>query len=169
MVKQIFRVLLTSGVIVVFTTATQATQASQAAEQGTVRDSHQEEKSIVGSWIGTLDNGERLLMSFTSDGIEGSSVQGAVKLTSPVLTPGHGVWAHLGGRQFAITDMVVLYDIQTGDYRGSGKLRALLTLGKGGDRMNGTAKIDIFAPDGTLAVSFLHTVSFTRIKLEPLD
>jgi hypothetical protein len=166
MMNKIFRLLLTSGVIVVFATAT---QASQAAEQGTVRDSHQEEKSIVGSWIGTIDNGERVVMSFTSDGIEGSSVQGAVKLTSPVLTPGHGVWAPLGGRQFAITDVVILYDIHTGDYRGSGKLRATLTLARGGDRMNGRARIDIFAPDGTLAVSFLHTVSFTRIKIEPLD
>jgi hypothetical protein len=108
-------------------------------------------------------------MSFTSNGIAFSSVQGEVKLTMLVLTPAHGVWAHLGGRQFAFTSMGILYDIQTGGYQGAAKLRALVTLGKSGDQMNGTATVDVFAPDGTLVVTFLHTVRFTRIEVEPFD
>ena len=119
--------------------------------------------------MATLDNGERLLFSFTSDGIDLSSVQSEVSLTNPVLTPGHGVWTHLGGRQFAITDMVILYDIQTGEFQGSGKLRALLTLDKPGDRMSGTAKIEIFGPDGSVVVTFSHVIRFARIKVERLD
>lgn len=115
MVKRIFRVLLMSGVIGVFTTAT---HAAQAPEPGSARDSHDEQKSIVGSWWGTFENGERILMSFTSDGIVLSSVQTEVSVTNPVLTPGHGVWTQVGRRQFAITDIVILYDIQTGEYRG---------------------------------------------------
>ena len=79
MVNKMFKVLLMSGVIAAFPAAT---QASPAEEQEGLRASHQEQTSIVGSWIGVLDNGERILMSFTSDGIEFSSVQGAVKLIS---------------------------------------------------------------------------------------
>ena len=84
MVKTIVRVLVMSGVIAVFTTAT---QTSQAAGQDAVSSSNREQKSIVGSWLGTFDNGERLLMSFTSDGIALSSVQSEVSLIQPVLTP----------------------------------------------------------------------------------
>jgi hypothetical protein len=166
MVKKMFTVLLMTGAIAGFTPAA---QASHGAERGGLRDSDQEQKSIVGSWMGTLENGERLLMSFTSDGINFSSVQGEVKLTGPVLTPAHGAWARVGRRQFAITNVVVLYDIQTGEYLGSGKLRAVVTLDKTGDRMSGTATIDIFAPDGTPAIAFSHTLRFTRIEVEPLD
>jgi hypothetical protein len=35
--------------------------------------------------------------------------------------------------------------------------------------MNGTVKVDVFAPDGSLVVSFPHTIQFTRIKVERLD
>src|SRR6266403_4640578 len=109
MATRICRALLMIGVIGVFTSAT---LAAQDAEQGSVRESRQEQKSIVGSWLGTFENGERILMSFTSDGIALSSVQSEVSLTQPVLTPGHGVWTRLGGRRFALTSMVILYDIQ---------------------------------------------------------
>ena len=51
MVKKMFKVLLMSGVIAAFPTATQAVPA---AEQEGLRASHQEQKSIVGSWIGVL-------------------------------------------------------------------------------------------------------------------
>src|SRR5262245_53691610 len=98
MVKRIFAALLMTGVIVSVTTSM---PASQAAEQG---DSRQEGQSIVGSWFGTLDNGERIVMSFTADGINFSSVQSEVSLSKPVLTPSHGVWTRLGGRQFATTN-----------------------------------------------------------------
>ncbi len=107
-------------------------------------------------------------MSFTSDGIALSSVQSEVKLTQPVLTPAHGVWTHLGRRQFAITSIGVLYDIQTGEYRGAAKLRALLTLEKAGN-LRGDAKVDVFDPNGNLVVSLSHALRFTRITVEPFD
>src|SRR3954447_23555068 len=143
MLKKTLKVLLMGAAIVVFTTAT---QASPAAEQ---KELDQQERSIVGSWIGAFDNGERILMSFTSDGIVLSSVQGEVTLTNPVLTPGHGAWAQVGGRQFAFTDVTVFYDIQAGEYRGAGKLRGLLTLDKAGN-LSGNAKVEIFDPNGNL-------------------
>ena len=112
MVKRVFRVLLMSVVIGVFTTAT---HAAQTPDQGSVGESQHEQKSIVGSWMGTFENGERILMSFTSDGIVLSSVQTEVNSTNPVLTSGHGVWTQVGRRQFAMTDVVIFYDIQTGE------------------------------------------------------
>jgi hypothetical protein len=166
MVKTIVRVLLMSGVIAVFTTAT---HAAQAPEQGSVGESHHEQKSIVGSWLGTFDNGERILMSFTSDGIALSSVQTEVSLTQPVLTPSHGVWTSLGGRRFALTGMVILYDIQTGEYRGFGKLRGVLALDKGGDSMSGTPVVTLYGPDGNPFATFPHPIRLTRMKVEPLD
>jgi hypothetical protein len=143
MVKRIVSALLITGVIVAAPAAADAAEGGKAA----AAERHQ---SIVGSWMATLDNGERLLFSFASDGIELSTVQSEVSLSQPVLTPGHGAWTHIGSRQFATTDVVILYDIQTGEYQGFGKLRALLTLDKAGDRMDGTATVEIFGTDGSL-------------------
>ena len=67
MAKRIVGALLMSGLIAV---STSVAQASRAAAQGGNRDSDRYQKSIVGSWMATLDNGERLLFSFTSDGID---------------------------------------------------------------------------------------------------
>ena len=165
MVKRIFGVLLMSGVIAAFTTAT---QARQAAEHGGAEQDH---KSIVGSWVGINETGERWLTSFASDGIVLNSVQSEVSLTRPVgvLTPAHGVWAHLGKREFAITEVAIFYDIQTGEYRFTGKLRGVLTLDKTGDALSGTVTADAFGPDGNLAFTLKHTLQFTRIKVEAVD
>ena len=35
--------------------------------------------------------------------------------------------------------------------------------------MSGTVVLDVFAPDGTPVGSFPHTVTFTRIRVEPVD
>jgi hypothetical protein len=91
-----------------------------------------------------------------------------VSLTNPVLTPGHGVWTLVGHRQFTITIVAVLYDIQTGEYRGAGKLRALLTLDKAGN-LTGAKKAEFFDPDGNLVGTLVGELRFTRIKVEPFD
>jgi len=165
MVKGMFRVLLMSGAIAVFTIAT---QPMQAAEQGGVE---QDQKSIVGSWMGINETGERWLPSFTSDGIALNSVQSEVSVTRPigVLTPAHGVWAHLGGRRFAITEIAVFYDVKTGELLAEGKLRGVFTLDKDGDGLSGTATVDALGPDGSLLVTLTHTLRFTRIKVEAVD
>jgi hypothetical protein len=165
MVKSMFRVLVMSGVIGVFTTATHAMQAADQREVG------QDQKSIVGSWIGINETGERWLTSFTSDGIVLNSVQSEVSSTRPVgvLTPGHGVWMDLGHRQFAITEMAIFYDIQTGEYRLTGKLRGVLTLDKSGDALSGTLTVEAIGPDGNLVFTLTHSLRFTRIKVEAVD
>ena len=164
MVKSIFRVVM-SGLIVVFATATQATQA---AEQGGVGQEH---RSIVGSWMGVNETGERWLTSFTYDGIVLNSVQSEVSSTRSigVLTAGHGVWANLGHKQFAITEVAIFYDIKTGEFQAAGKLRGVLTLNEAGDALSGTLTADAFGPDGSLAFTLTHTLRFTRIEVEPVD
>ena len=165
MVKRIFGVLLMSGAIAVFTTATQARHL--AGHDGVEQD----QQSIVGSWIGINETGERWLTSFTSDGIALNSVQSEVSLTRPVgvLTPAHGVWARVGNRQFAITEVAIFYDIQTGEYQSTGKLRGVLTLDKTGDALSGSVTAQAFAPDGTLVFTLTHTLRFARIKVEAVD
>src|SRR5262249_47409076 len=150
MVKRIFRVFVMSGVIAVFTTATQAMQA--------VEPGGPDQRSIVGSWMGINETGERWLTSFTSDGIVLNSVQSEVSSTRPVgvLTPAHGVWARRGDRQFAITEVAVFYDIQTGEFRAAGKLRGVLTLDKTGDALSGTVTADGFGADGNLVFTLTH-------------
>ena len=164
MVKSMFRVLVMSGVIAVFSTATYAAQPADQREVG-------QDQSIVGSWIGINETGERWLTSFTSDGIVLNSVQSEVSSTRPVgvLTPGHGVWMDLGHRQFAITEMAIFYDIQTGEYRLTGKLRGVLTLDKSGDALGGTLAVEAIGPDGNLVFTLTHSLRFTRIKVEAVD
>jgi hypothetical protein len=139
-------------------TAKVGTTEVEAVERPDFQQGHQR---IVGSWLGTLDNGLRFVQLFTSDGI--------TQLTLPVLTPAHGAWTYVGSRRFAVTAIGVRNDIQTGADQGSAKLRLSLTVHRSGDQMSGTAILDVFAPDGSPAGSFTHTVTFTRLKVEPVD
>ena len=130
-------------------------------------------KAIVGSWSGLLSGGagggNRLVVSFTSDGIVLSSVTTEVALNrSEVMTPAHGVWAYLGNRQFAITSIGHLYDSQTGEYHGFIKIRAQFTLNEAGDQLDGADSVQLFGPDSVLIDTFpSSTVNYTRVKFEP--
>ena len=155
------------NVLVIGSVLTFAPQASLAAEHAG-GDSDQERASLVGSWMGTFENGERVLASFTSDGIVLSSVQMEVNATNPVLTPGHGAWTRMAGRQFAFTDVVIFYDIQTGELRGSGRLRGVLTLDDQGNLI-GNNTVEVFDPNGALVVALPHPFRLTRISADPQD
>ncbi len=152
--------------------ATETTEQEAQAEQGSLRDFHERQKTaIVGSWLGTSSEGNKLLLSFTSDRTLVASVQAAVS-TNPelgVLSEGHGVWKHLGGRQFAFTSVGIIYDINTGAYMGMLKARALLTLNKAGNQITGTDKVEVFSPAGEVVFTATGNTTFTRIKFEPFD
>lgn len=127
--------------------------------------------AIAGSWLGISSEGSRLILTFNSDGTMQSSVQTEVS-TIPefgILTPGHGVWEHFGGRQFGFTAVSINYDINTGAYMGMLKARVLLTLNGAGDQMSGTDKVEIFGPDGELVFTASGNTTFTRIKFEPFN
>lgn len=127
--------------------------------------------AIVGSWLGLSSEGNRILITFNSDGNLIASAQGAVS-TIPefgVLTPGHGVWKHLGGRQFGFSAISTNYDINTGAYLGYLKARSLLTLNEAGDQLTGTDKVEIFDPNGNVVFTATGNTTFTRIKFEPFN
>ena len=199
LIKRIFLTLFITGVIAISTTGTQAqstrgnawsrnnsinnpvpTVPDPAPErlpaeemQITSQESRAERKTaIVGSWLGISGEGNRLINSFTSDGIILGSVQTEVS-TIPelgVLTPSHGVWTYLSGRQFGVTTVGILYDINTGAYLGYLKARLVLTLNEAGDQMSGTDKVEIFGPDGKLVFAVpVGNTTFTRIKFEPFN
>jgi len=149
-----------------------AYQEEQAGQTGGLLGILEAQKTaIVGSWIGVSSEGNRIIQTYNADGTLHGSAQGEVS-TIPelgVLTPGHGVWAHLGGWQFGFTAMGILYDINTGAYLGMLKARALLTLNDAGDQMSGTDKVEVFDPDGNLVFAATGNTTFTRIKFEPFN
>lgn len=199
LIKRIFLVLLIAGVIASAAAATQAQSTGRKAWRGensvnnpipavpnqadermpvtevqTASQLSKAEKktAIVGSWLGTLGDGTRVIVTYHSDGTVHGSVQSEVS-TIPelgVLTPTHGVWTYLGGQQFGNTGAGILYDINTGAYLGQIKLRVLLTLNDSGDQMSGPDKVEIFDADGNLVGTFsTGTSHWTRIKFEPFD
>ncbi len=153
-------------------TALQEATATAQGPQGGILDTLEPMKTaIVGSWLGTSSEGNKLISTYNSDGTTHGSVQTEVS-TNPelgVLTPTHGVWKHLGGRQFGITVFGVLYDINTGAYMGMLKVRALLTLNEAGDQMTGTDKVEIFDPHGNLVFTASGSTPYKRIKFEPFN
>jgi hypothetical protein len=175
--KRVFWALLITGVIVLSTSVTQAqssaTQESQdAAQAGLPQSLKAPQMAIVGSWLGTSGEGNKLIETYNSDGTFTGSVQTEVS-TNPelgVLTPGHGAWKYLGDRQYTATGVGLLYDINTGAYMGYLKSRVMLTINEAGDHMSGTDKVEIYDPDGNLVFAVPPgNTSFTRIKVEPFN
>jgi hypothetical protein len=151
----------------------QAAERVFSAEMRTAAKELKAEKktAIVGSWQGTVGGGNRVVSTYNSDGTVQGSVQTEVS-TIPelgVLTPTHGVWEYLGGRQFGLTGVGLIYDINTGEYLGMLKVRVLLTLDATGDHMSGTDKVEIFGPAGELVFTDSGNTNYTRIKFEPFN
>jgi len=130
-------------------------------------------KAIVGSWFITLGCGCKILASFTGDGIFSEVGQGDIQPVgspNPSSTAGYGTWTYNGGRQFAVTFLIIGYDVETDEFKGTLKVRINLTLNEAGDQLTGTDKADIFDPEGHLVDSFTTgTMQGTRIKVEPLN
>ncbi len=150
-----------------------AAQELQSAAQGGILDVLERQKTaIVGSWLGTSSEGNKILITYNSDGTAFASLQGGVS-TNPdfgVLTTAHGVWKHFGGRQFSATFISVNYDIETGAYTGMLKARLLLMLNENGDQISGMDKVEIFGADGNLVFAVPPgNTTFTRIKFEPFN
>lgn len=127
--------------------------------------------AVVGSWKGTSGNGLTLLSTFHADGTMSNDIQGEIS-TNPelgVLTPLHGVWKYLGGRQFGVTAVGVFYDINTGADLGQLKVKIVLTINKTGDQMSGTDNVEIINPDGSTIPLGSHSTPYTRIKFEPFN
>ena len=134
-------------------------------------DEKQRKTAIVGSWLGTSGEGNKLINSFTSEGIITGSVQSEVS-TIPelgVLTPAHGVWKYLGGRRFSLTAMGILYDINTGHLLGFLKAQPVLTINRAGDELSGTDKVEVLDPDGNVVFTATGETHYKRIKFESVN
>ncbi len=131
-------------------------------------DADPRKTAIVGSWLGTTGEGNKILLSCTSDGIALSSVQSEVSSIPElgVLTPGHGAWKYLGGRRFAVTEVGILYDINTGHLLGFLKARPVFVLNRAGDEMSGTDHVEITDPDGNVVFTGTGETHYKRIKAE---
>ncbi len=124
--------------------------------------------AIVGSWLGTTGEGNKILLSLTGDGIVFSSVQGEVS-TIPelgVLSPGHGVWKYLGARCFTVTEVGILYDINNGHLLGFLKATPVYKINRAGDELSGTDKVEITDPDGNVVFTAGGETHYKRIKAE---
>jgi hypothetical protein len=196
LMKRIFSTLLITGVIAISAAATHAqstgrkvwargasvnnpipAMSDRAIESAPVaelqvRPQESKKTALVGSWlITTLDTGNRVVASYTSDGIAIGSSQGDVSLAPdfPTSTPQHGAWKYVGGGQFAVTLLAVEYDVPTAESRGMIKIILLLTLNETGDQFSGTAKVEIFDVDGNMVDTFSFPIQGTRIKVEPFN
>lgn len=155
------------------TTETPSAARLEAQQGGLLDAVERQKKAIVGSWFISLGCGCKILASFTSDGLFSEVGQGDIQpvgAPNPSSTAGYGTWTHNGGRQFAITFLIIGYDLATSEFRGTLKVRINLTLNEAGDQLSGTDKADIFDPEGHLVDSFTTgTMQGTRIKVEPLN
>lgn len=125
--------------------------------------------AIVGSWLLTLEIGNKVVASYTSDGVAIGSSQGDVSLSPdfPASTAQHGAWKYMGGQQFGISLASVLYDVPTAESRGLLKIHLLVTVNNQADQFNGTASVEVFDPDGNLEATFSFGVQGTRIDVAP--
>jgi hypothetical protein len=180
-------ILLTATLCALYMSVSTLTVRAQAADRkpaaGYAETAHQEgqaggildvlepkKTAIVGSWLGTVGSGDRIVQTFNADGTAHNSVQSEVS-TDPahgVLTPLHGVWTHLGGRQFGATFMGIFYDINTGQLSGYLKVRLMLTLNEAGDEMSGNDQVEILDTNGNVVLPLPEgNTSYKRIKFEP--
>jgi hypothetical protein len=173
-IKGIVSTWMIVGAIVLLAPASGTVSAAEPAREmspGGALDFFEWRTALVGSWMGTTGEGFKLLSTFHADGTMTNSVQGEVS-TNPelgVLTPLHGVWKYLGGRQFGVTAFGALYDINTGAYLGMLKVRIVLTVNKAADQMSGTDNVEIINPDGTIIALGSHATPYARIKFEPFN
>jgi hypothetical protein len=180
MITRLARSLGTTAAVAIFTTLMPA-QITRTTLQAAPQESAADERSndgrpnaIVGSWFGVLGNGDRVTISFTSDGISVGSVTNEVSLDPAIatLTSPRGVWKYLGGRRFSITAVALLYNLPPkgpGTYQGRIYIQSTVMIDKAGDQMSGTDRVSIFDADDQLLDSFPGTVRYTRIKPDPLN
>lgn len=79
----------------------------------------------------------------------------------------HGVWAHLGGNEYAITSLRDEFDAQ-GNFLGTGKINTKLTL-VGKDVFVGVGSREFRDAAGNIAdITRCSTIRAERLKVEPL-
>jgi len=128
--------------------------------------------SLEGSWNVVVNQGTpaefRTLITYDA----GGGMVASAPLIQPPLHAStvHGTWEKIGGRNFAVTFLVLLYD-PAGQFVATAKVRMTVSLNKAGDETDAVATtLDVFDPAGNLLPQFSvcgGTTHGTRIKVEP--
>jgi len=85
----------------------------------------------------------------------------------PQFSPQHGVWEHLGGNEFAITQIRDEFDAQ-GNFQGTAKINTRLTL-VGKDEFVSVGSREFRDANGNIAdIIRCSTIKAERIKIDPL-
>ena len=171
--KKMFLALIIAAMTTMTVFAQSDENQTQANDEITIKSNLDNSNNPTGSWIGVVTTAPggpppfRVLMNFTADGGfvgtgDGDNFVGG--------SPQHGVWERVGGknsRRFAVTFRQLFYAPDSSPTR-LVKVRQTVILSRSGDTWHGPAKVDIFAPDGTLIFSGTATATATRIQSEPL-
>ena len=173
--RKIFLALIIAAMTTMATFA-QSDENQTQADETTIKSNFDNAANPTGSWMGVVTAGPggpppfRVLMNFTKDGGFTGSGDGDVGTTQSG-SPQYGVWERVGGRnsrRFAVTFLQLYSTNTTGASQGMAKIRQTVILSRSGDTWQGPARVDIFAPDGTLVFSGTATATATRIQSEPL-
>jgi hypothetical protein len=125
--------------------------------------------ALVGAW--SIDVTPTLVPAFASLGT--FSADGTLtNISSPSLgvppeSPGYGEWVQVGRHRFAVTFHTLMGD-GAGNLAGRQKVRATITVGPKGDKLNGVFQVDVFDATGGLIVSDTGTVQGRRLTVEAL-
>jgi hypothetical protein len=182
--RRIFWTLLITVMLALSASVTQAQSTEQTGENKEQQETPtagqgggildvlaRQKEAIVGTWLVTFANtGSKALITFNADGTLINSFQGEVSANParPPHTSHHGVWRHLGGRQFGLTMWDIFYDINTGQLIQFTKLRQVITL-ENNDEASALGKADFLNPQGEVVRSGEGTFSYKRIKFEPFN
>jgi hypothetical protein len=109
-------------------------------------------QQLNGSWIGELNIPGfpqlKVFMTYTPDG----SILATSSNNSIAESTQFGAWVRTGDRLFSLVVLGFVYD-EKGNYQGSRKIRATITLSEKFDEFSGDGEADILAPDGTVVAS----------------
>ena len=163
--------LMTARVAVMLSTAAcvMALMSTVTATLSTARAG--DGKQLEGSWVvtttipGDPNSPFKSLATINGDGTFVESLQPGL---NPLVSDVHGVWTRTGKRDFATTGVYLRSD-GAGNFVGTTKVLAILTLSKTLDEGSARFQADLFDPAGNPVGSFTGTSQISRIKVEQLD
>ena len=126
------------------------------------------DKSVVGSWIGTVGTpffSFKFLMTFSDDG--GLIVsQSPITPDGSVFTAGHGEWNKIRSGEFAFTFLILRYNATGAVFLGTSKVNGNIHI-DGANAYTGTATACNLDPDGNVIFCFDASLSADRIRVGP--
>jgi hypothetical protein len=83
--------------------------------------------------------------------------------SSPFRSPGHGIWQHVGGRNFTATFIFFRFN-PDGTYAGTQKVTRHFEVGGNGDEFTATASVEILDANDNLIASGCATETARRFE-----